>query len=69
MLDSTSLTRAWVASALKVMVSLPPVLVTVPTVVPESTTSPPVKTRLPSALNTSSAAPPPERASVTLAPL
>ena len=69
MLDRTSLTRAWVALALKEMVSVPPVLLTVPTVVPESTASPAVKARLPRALNTSSAALPPARARVTLAPL
>ena len=50
MLDSTSLTRAWLALPLKVMASVPPPVVSVPTVTPEMITSPPaVNTTLPRA--------------------
>ena len=67
--DRVPFTSACAALALKVMVSLPPVLVKVPTGVPESTASLPMKLRVPSALNTSSAELATERSMLTLAPL
>lgn len=69
MLDSTSLTRAWLALPLKVMASVPPPVVSVPTVTPEMITSPPaVNTTLPRALQASAASAPVAHANVTLAP-
>ena len=69
MLESASLTRAWVALALKVMTSVPPVLLSVPSNTPESTACVPDRLRLPLPENTSCAEAPPWRLRVTLAPL
>ena len=73
MLESTVLTRAWVARLLNAIAKVPAEWVKVPTVtgVPDcvSVTSPSTKPRLPMAENTSVALAPPWRARVMLAPL